>query len=86
MFAPSVVKFIAVLPLVKAAGPLSPLLHQLATTQPGTTLLSVLASLLTAYLAFIVMPLGDVLLGRDLRDPKVFSLCLFPAYFFLETT
>lgn len=70
VWAPAAVQFIASLPLVKAAGPLSPLLHHLASTQPGATLLSVLVSLLTAYLAFIVMPLGDALLGRDLRNPE----------------
>ena len=50
-------------------GPLSPLLLQLSTTQPWASLLAILLSLLTAYLAFIAMPLLDFLLGRDLRNP-----------------
>jgi hypothetical protein len=60
------------LPLLppQALGPVSPLLHHLATTQPAATLLSVVVSLLTAYLAFFLMPLGDYVLGRDLRNPS----------------
>jgi hypothetical protein len=57
------------LPTAQALGPLSPLLLQLSTTQPWASLLAVLLSLLTTYLAFIAMPLLDLLLGRDLRNP-----------------
>jgi hypothetical protein len=70
VYAPALALWLAALPPVRALGPLSPLLAHIATTQPGATLLSVLVSLLTAYLAFIVMPLGDFLLGRDLRNPS----------------
>jgi hypothetical protein len=57
------------LPTAQALGPLSPLLLQLSTTQPWASLLAVLLSLLTTYLAFIAMPLLDLLLGQDLRNP-----------------
>lgn len=70
VWAPAIVQFISALPLVQALGPVSPLLHHLATTQPAATLLSVVVSLLTAYLAFFLMPLGDYVLGRDLRNPS----------------
>ena len=53
----------------QALGPVSPLLRTLATTQPWSALLCVLGSLLTAQFAFLAMPVLDVLLGRDLRQP-----------------
>jgi hypothetical protein len=69
VWAPAAARALAALPLLQRAGPLAPLLHHVATTQPAATLLSVVVSLLTAYLAFVVMPAGDFLLGRDLRNP-----------------
>lgn len=69
VWAPAASRALAAVPLVQRVGPLAPLLRHLADTQPAATLLSVFVSLLTAYLAFVVMPAGDFLLGRDLRNP-----------------
>ncbi|PSC73069.1 alkane 1-monooxygenase [Micractinium conductrix] len=68
-YGPSLAARLAALPFVKALGPVSPLLRTLATTQPWSALLCVLGSLLTAQFAFLAMPVLDVLLGRDLRQP-----------------
>lgn len=46
-----------------------PLLAYVATTQPWSGLISIAASLLTAYYAFGVMPLLDLILGLDLSNP-----------------
>ena len=52
-----------------AAPTISSFLTFLATTQPWTGLISVTVSLLSAYYAFFLMPVMDLLLGTDYRNP-----------------
>lgn len=56
-------------PPPQALGPAAPLLRHAATAEPWASLLCVVASLLTALLAFVAIPALDFALGRDLRQP-----------------
>jgi len=54
---------------IMAAPTISSFLTFLATTQPWNGLISVTVSLLSAYYAFFLMPVMDLLLGTDYRNP-----------------
>lgn len=57
------------LPLPTITPTISTFLTFVATTQPWTGLVSITVSLLSAYYAFLLMPIMDFLLGTDYRNP-----------------
>ena len=64
-------------PLLQGLGPLAPTLAHLSSTQPWSTLVCVVASLLSAYYAFLVMPTLDWVLGSDVSNPPEVRGCVW---------
>eukprot|EP00887_Chlorella_sp_A99_P006723 scaffold3.g6723.t1 len=66
---PALLAHLASQPVVQAVGPLGGLL-QAASASPAVVLAaSIAASLAAVWLAFVLVPLLDLVLGRDLRNP-----------------
>lgn len=63
-------QWLAALPPVQLLPQVSQTLSYAATTQPWTSLVAVAVSLAAAWYAFALIPILDVLLGCDLRNPS----------------
>lgn len=69
IYGPGALAMLAHVPGIRSVGPLATMLRVVGTDQPWSGIASVALSLLSAWYAFILMPVLDWLLGSELRNP-----------------